>query len=242
MTDVICRGGDTRHAAIMVMPADLAPWVSRETVNGFSRALPNDVLMQFAAREAQRRARGLAADIGCGAGRNAVPLARAGWDVVGTDLSWPMLAAGVERARQAASSRVLFAHAPMDAIPLPDAAVDLVVAHGIWNLAGSSAEFRCAIAEAARIAKPRAGLFVFTFSRNTLPPEARPVENETFVFTQFSGRPQVFLTADELVAELDAAGFDPDVSVPITEYNRRLPGMLPSGGPVIYEAAFRRRP
>src|SRR5215471_19390447 len=107
MTDVICRGGDTRHAAIMVMPADLAPWVSRETVNGFSRALPNDVLMQFAAREARSRARGRVADIGCGAGRNAVPLARAGWDVVGTDLSWPMLAAGVERARQAASSRVL---------------------------------------------------------------------------------------------------------------------------------------
>ena len=75
---------------------------------------------------------------------------------------------------------------------------------------------------------------------DTLPPEARPLENETFVFTQFSGRPQVFLTADELVAELDA-GFDPDPSVPITEYNRRLPGMLPSGGPVIYEAAFRRR-
>jgi ubiquinone/menaquinone biosynthesis C-methylase UbiE len=198
--------------------------------------------MQFAARERRGCPRGVAADIGCGAGRNAVPLAEAGWTVVGTDLSWPMLAAGIDRARrEAPSGRAFFAHAPMDAIPLPDASVDLVIAHGIWNLASSGAEFRAAVAEAARIARPGAALFVFTFSRGTLPPEARPVDDETFVFTQFAGRPQVFLTAAELIAELDAAGFDPDASVPLTEYNRRAPGMLPSGGPVIYEAAFRRR-
>ena len=224
------------------MPSALDPWTSHETVSNFARALPNDVLMQFAAREGRGRSRGLVADIGCGAGRNAVPLARMGWDVVGTDLSWPMLAAGVRRARHEASgSRVLFAHAPMDAIPLADATADLVIAHGIWNLAASSAEFRRGVAEAARIARPGAALFVFTFSRNTLPADARPIENESFVFTQFSGRPQVFLTAEELLAELDAAGFDADASLPVTEYNRPSPGTLRTGAPVIYEAAFRRR-
>jgi ubiquinone/menaquinone biosynthesis C-methylase UbiE len=53
----------------------------------------------------------------------------------------------------------------MDRLPLGDASIDLVVAHGIWNLARSAAEFRRAIAEAARVARPDAGLFVFTFSR-----------------------------------------------------------------------------
>src|SRR4051812_2198238 len=231
-----------RHARIMTMPAGLAPWTSSDTVKGFAGALPNDVLMRFAAGERHGRRRGVVADIGCGAGRNAVPLAEMGWDVLGTDLSWPMLAAGVTRARQdAPSGRVLFVHAPMDAIPMVDASADLVIAHGIWNLAASAGEFRSAVAEAARVAKRGAALFVFTFSRGTLPASATPVEGETFLFTQFSGRPQVFLTGEQLVAEMERAGFDPDPVVPLTEYNRPSAGTPRAGNPVIYEAAFRRR-
>ena len=45
-----------------------------------------------------------------------------------------------------------------------------------------------------RAAAPGARLFVFTVSRHTLPPEEQPVAGETFVFTRFSGEPQVFLT------------------------------------------------
>jgi 2-polyprenyl-3-methyl-5-hydroxy-6-metoxy-1,4-benzoquinol methylase len=36
-------------------------------------------------------------DIGCGAGRNAVPLARAGWRVAGADLPSAMLMAAASR-------------------------------------------------------------------------------------------------------------------------------------------------
>jgi hypothetical protein len=80
---------------------------------------------------------------------------------------------------------------------------------------------------------------VFTFSRHTLPDSAAPVPGESFVFTQFSGEPQCFLTDVELVAELAAAGFAPDPAVPLTEHNRPPAGVLRAGGPVIYEAAFR---
>src|SRR5262245_56278907 len=194
----------------MSMPTSMSAWTSEHAVSGFAQALPNNVLMQYAAEVWSGVSGDTVADIGCGAARNAVPLARMGWNVLGTDLSWPMLAAAARRARQEApSSRVLFAHAPMTAIPMLDAAADLVVAHGIWNLAGSSSEFRSAVAEAARIARRGAALFVFTFSRNTLPVSAEPVAGETFVFTEFAGRPQVFLTADQLVGELARAGFDP---------------------------------
>ena len=123
-----------------------------------------------------------------------------------------------------------------------------MIAHGIWNLARSAAELRRAVREAARVAAPGAPLFVFTFSRHTFPAEITPVAGEPFVFTEFSGQPQCFLTAEQLVAELADAGFSPDPAVPLTEYNRPAPGSRPVAAapatpsrPVIYEAAFRLR-
>ena len=224
------------------MPAPRSAWTSSDTVAGFVRSAPNPVLMRFAAGELARVPHGVAVDIGCGAARNAAPLVRAGWRVVGTDLSWPMLAAGVERVRgESPGGRVVLAQAAMEAIPMADRSADLVIAHGIWNLAGSSGQLRRAVAEAARVARAGAALFVFTFSRHTLPDAAVPAEGESFVFTQFSGEPQIFLTAAELGREMADAGFDPDPAVPLTEYNRPAANALHTGGPVIYEAAFRRR-
>lgn len=229
-------------------PLAESPWSSPGTVAGFARSAPNDVLLRLADSEWRRingsspdSVRGRAIDIGCGAARNAVPLALAGWDVTGTDLSWPMLVAAAERSRQAGvTDRVHLILAGMDQIPAADDTFDLVIAHGIWNLASSGAEFRGAVAEAARVAKPGAALFVFTFSRNTFPPDTAPVAGESFVFTEFSGRPQCFLTYEQLVAEMGSVGFAPDpTTVPVTEYNRPQPGALRGGGPVIYEAAFR---
>ena len=115
----------------------------------------------------------------------------------------------------------------MDHLPLADGSCDLVIAHGIWNLARSAAEFRGAVREAARVAAPGAALFVFTFSRDTFPPETAPVAGEPFVFTQFSGQPQCFLTAEQLVGELAEVGFAPEPAVPLTEYNRAPPGARP---------------
>jgi len=209
-------------------------------VAGFASSAPNATLIEFARAELLRG--GLSAvDIGCGAARNAAPLAEMGWTVTGIDLSQPMLDAAAARVRTAGvADRVRLDLAPMGAIPLPDASVDLIVAHGIWNLARSGAEFRVAVRDAARVAKPGAALFVFTFSRHTLPDAATPVSGETFVFTQFSGEPQIFLTDAELLAELAAAGFSPDPAVPLREHNRPRPGALRTGGgPVIYEGAFR---
>jgi SAM-dependent methyltransferase len=216
-----------------------SPWSEPATVAGFARGLPNDVLMRFAATLFTPGARGL--DLGCGAARNAVPLALAGWDVVGTDLSWPMLVGAATRAAvEGVTARVHPVLAPMERLPFRDAVFDLVIAHGIWNLAKSAAEFRGGVAEAARVLKPGGALFVFTFSRHTLPVRAKPVAGEEFVYTQFSGQRQCFLTEAQLAGELRAHGFVPDARVPLTEYNRRVGGVVSGGGPVIYEAAFLR--
>jgi ubiquinone/menaquinone biosynthesis C-methylase UbiE len=163
-------------------------------VAGFAQAAPNAVLMAFAEQELKRANGGRVLDVGCGAGRNALPLAQLGWHVVGTDLSWPMLCAAANRTHEhRLDDRFHVVLAPMERIPAVDRSFDLVIAHGIWNLARSAAQFRQALDEAARVAKPGAGLFVFTFSRNTFPAQVAPVAGEPFVFTEFSGEPQCSL-------------------------------------------------
>lgn len=216
-------------------------WDDAGTVGNFASAKPNAVLVAWAEGELSRC--GGAAkvlDLGCGAARNAGPLAALGAEVVGTDLSLPMLEAARTRVDAAGlGGRVKLLRAGMDRLPLPDRAFDVVIAHGIWNLARSGEELRRALAEAARVARPGAGLFVFTFSRHTLPEAAAPVAGESFVYTQFSGEPQVFLEEPELVALLAGAGFVRDPPGPLTEYNRPPPGRLATG-PVIWEGTFRR--
>lgn len=219
-------------------PLANSPWSRPGTVAGFSATAPNATLMGFVEGEHLRKSGLRVLDLGCGAGRNACPMAEMGLDVIGIDLSWPMLQAARDRPRRAAGS-LLVALSPMDRIPARDRSFDVVIAHGIWNLARSGDEFRLGVREAARVSKPGAGLFVFTFSRNTLPAAVTPVSGETFLFTQFSGQPQCFLTGPELLFELAEAGFSPDPAAPLTEHNRPRPGQLPTGSPVIYEGAFR---
>lgn len=218
-------------------------WSAPGTVAGFAQSPPNEVLISFAAGELAHAETQRAVDIGCGAGRNALPLARLGWRVLGTDLSWPMAIKAAERAAtERLADRFHVVLAPMPSLPVPDRSADLIVAHGIWNLARSSAEFRRAVDEAARVARPGAALFVFTFSRHTLSPDAEPVAGEPFVFTQFSGAPQCFLTKEQLVDELARVGFVLDRAVPLRELNLPKPGQLQAGhAPVIFEALFRLR-
>jgi ubiquinone/menaquinone biosynthesis C-methylase UbiE len=218
----------------------MSRWGDPRTVAGFSRSAPNAALMRFIQSELELRSCLRVLDLGCGAGRNAVPMASLGCEVVGIDIEWPMLEAAVQRARaEDVASRTRWVLSRMDRLPVASRAFDAIVAHGIWNLAKSGIEFRRAAAEAARAGRPGAGLFVFTFSRNTLRPDARPVTGESFVFTEFSGDPQCFLTEAQLLSEMSSAGFEP--LAPLVEHNRPGRGQLHRGGPVIYEGMLRLR-
>lgn len=222
------------------MPFPASPWTSPDTVAGFAQSPPNETLMAFADAEWRRGGR-RALDIGCGAARNSAPLAAQGWEVYGVDSSAPMIDGACRRCRdEGVEPRVHLAVAAMDALPLAARSVDFIVAHGIWNLARSGDEFRRAVGEAARVARSGAALFLFTFSRQTLPATVAPVAGETFVFTQFSGQPQIFLTSAQIAAELEQSGFVPDSGVPLSELNLPRPGALAAGRvPVIFQGAFR---
>lgn len=177
-------------------------------------------------------------DVGCGAGRNAVPLAESGCTVVGTDLSEPMVeAARAKAAASPARDRLSFLVAAMAPLPLPDGAFDSVVAHGVWNLAHTDAQLRAAVAEAARVARRGASLFLFTFSRATLPPDAVPLPGQDYVYTQFNGDPCCFLTEAEVITELGRVGFVQRPGDRLTEYNRPKDG-LRVRGPVTMEGVF----
>jgi ubiquinone/menaquinone biosynthesis C-methylase UbiE len=165
-----------------------------------------------------------------------------GWEVIGTDTSQPMLRAAAARVADAElTRRVRLVRAPMHQLPFVSDSFDFIVAHGIWNLAKSGREFRMAVQEAARVARTGCALFVFTFSRRTIGDSAQPLPNESFVFTEFSGQPQCFLTEEQIVSELAAYGFEADPSLPLRELNRPPKGMQSTNsGPVIFEGLFRR--
>lgn len=218
-------------------------WEQQQTVAGFASGGPNDVLIAYARRFLGRSRQPWCLDIGCGAARNALPLARLGFRVVAVDLSAPMIDAARARVvagpEQAALDLVM---APMAPLPFADATFDLIVAHGVWNLATSGAGFRSAIREASRVARQGAGLFLFTFSRHTLAADAAPDPGETFVFSSWNGEPQCFLSEEALIDELGRVGFERDSPGPLTEYNvpaARMPRVR-SGPPVIYEGTFVR--
>jgi SAM-dependent methyltransferase len=218
-------------------PAQSSAWNRPQVVEGFARSTPNQELMAYARRHRCPWFSTRVLDIGCGAGRNAVPLACDGFDVIGIDLSRPMLTAA---SRRDVCGRIRFIESGMDDLPIRSQSTDLIVAHGIWNLARSDDEFRLAVAEASRVAAPGAALFVFTFSRHTLPAAALPVAGQQWTFSQFSGEPQIFLTREQLVDALAVAGFAPDADLPLRELNVPPPGQLRLGGPpVIFEGGFR---
>src|SRR5512147_2249575 len=102
-----------------------SPWSRADTVAGFTASPPNADLIRFAERELERPGGRRLLDIGCGAGRNAVPLAALGWHVLGVDLSLPMAQAAHGRALQAGiEGRLHVALAPMDRLPVRDRAFD----------------------------------------------------------------------------------------------------------------------
>jgi len=93
-------------------------------------------------------------DLGCGAGLDLYLYARAvgpSGKVLGLDFSAAMLRKAQENLRRAGIDNAEFLEAPSDAIPLPDASVDLVTANGIFNL---SPDKVAVMREVARVLRP----------------------------------------------------------------------------------------
>lgn len=93
-------------------------------------------------------------DLGCGAGRNVFEAARRvgpEGHVYGLDLSPVMLAEARSHRDRLGLAQVSFLQAPMEAVPLPDGSVDLVISDCVLNLSTDKARV---LREAYRVLRP----------------------------------------------------------------------------------------
>lgn len=93
-------------------------------------------------------------DLGCGAGMDMIIAAKAvapNGRVIGIDYSEAMVASATKNAKRVGVMNVMVHRAPVEALPLPDASVDVAEANGVYNLAP---EKERAVAEVYRVLKP----------------------------------------------------------------------------------------
>ena len=127
------------------------------------------------------------------------------------------------------SVRATYCFAGMDALPIADASMDLVIAHGIWNLSTSDAQFSPCGARGRASFTPGCRPVRSPFETR-LPEDATPEAEQTFIYRQFSGQPQCFLTESQLFSEMQVAGFERDAAVPFVEHNRPTSAALRTAG------------
>jgi arsenite methyltransferase len=142
-------------------------------------------------------------DIGCGGGIDTILAARrtgpAG-KVVGLDFLPEMLQRTASAAQQAGLDNVQTVYGEMEAIPLPDASMDLIISNGVINLSPRKARV---MAECARVLRPGGGLCVsdFTVDQDQLLPE---------ILTQpaaWAGCVAGALAEHDFIYKLEKAGF-----------------------------------
>jgi SAM-dependent methyltransferase len=191
-----------------------AAWEDPERVEEFARKPPDHRLVPLVESETDpSRIRAL--DLGCAGGRNAVFLAERGVDVVAADGS----AAMVERTRQrlaeilgpeAAAERVI--HTTMERMPFAaDGSFDLVVALGIYHNARSAEEWQAALAETARVLKPRGRALVSVFTPETdLEGKGKtPVPGVPHLYERPDGRRMYMVDPGTLDRDMAVHGLEP---------------------------------
>jgi len=207
-------------------------WESAEIVERFAARDPDARLMELLPEYGEpRKTRVL--DLGCAGGRNAVPLAGAGFDLVTLDGSTAMVAKTRERlapilGAQEARQRVRAGR--MDDLSFAaDASFDLVVALGLYHCAQIRAEWDRALSESARVLAPGGCLLVSVFTPETdldgLGTRAVPGEPDIYEMFADGGR-HVLVDAVQLDREMARFGLTPleptRTARPKTEKGRRV--------------------
>jgi SAM-dependent methyltransferase len=150
-------------------------------------------------------------DLGCGGGIDSLLAARRAGPT-GRVIALDFLPEMLERTRLAAAEAGLGTVEPtegeLEAIPLPDDSVDVIISNGVVNLSARKARV---MAEAARVLKPGGRLCVsdLTVEQDDLPPE---------ILTQpaaWAGCVAGALAEDDFVRKLERAGF---VDVEVVEH------------------------
>ena len=111
-------------------------------------------------------------DVGCGAGIDSLIASRMvgpGGQVIGVDMTPGMLDRARRAAEEAGAQNVDFRQGYMEALPVPDAWADVVIANGVLNLTPDKLK---ALGEMARVLKPTGRLQIGDITIDTPVPEA----------------------------------------------------------------------
>jgi len=158
-------------------------------------------------------------EVACGTGRFTVMLAERGADIVGLDISGPMLEEGRQKARAAGvADHVEFMRGDAARLPFPNNHFDTVVAMRFFHLADTPASF---LAEMRRVSKHQVFFDTFNrFSTRSLYNWALPMGSRLY------SRWEV----DRLLegAALELAGDEHDFVLPYGFY-RKIPNDLAAG-------------
>ncbi len=166
-------------------------------------------------------------EIACGTGRFTVMLAKRDADVVGLDISGPMLQQGREKARNAGvSGRLEFMRGDAGRLPFPDDHFDAVFAMRFFHLADRPGDF---LAEMCRVSRRQVFFDTFnSFSTRSLYTWALPMGSRLYSSSEVMGL--LDGAGLELVdAEHDWAmpyGFYREIPNPVASAVRRLDSTL----------------
>ena len=145
-------------------------------------------------------------DLGCGTGRHAIPLAKAGFHVIGLDVSETALRVLRDRLKKASIPNVTLVKHEMGQLPFIEDYFDAVVCTNVLHH-GLLAEVKQTIAEAYRVMKRGAPAFVVTLSRADFRMgTGKKLEQNTYIFTECEERGIVhhFFSRQELLSCLKA--------------------------------------